>query len=216
LTLSPLKGEIDPAASTYTVSKVKVEVRLQKKAEGRWGKLVKTSDNDRESAHDCQTQWGPVPKFWILFFSEPGPPTDARPADEPLFESRKQRKNWDKVTTEILDKDKDKTTNEDPNAGGDAALNGFFQQLYSGADEDSKRAMMKSFVESGGTTLSTNWDEVKKSEVEVKPPEGYVCLLLSICHTASGLLTIPVFFFRRNSSGKRIASLFYVLLTHLV
>jgi hypothetical protein len=41
--------------------------------------------------------------------------------------------------------------------------------------------MMKSFVESGGTTLSTNWDEVKKASVDVKPPEGYVCFLLSKC-----------------------------------
>lgn len=31
---------------------------------------------------------------------------------------------------------------------------------------------MKSFQESGGTTLSTNWDEVKKGKVEVKPPAG--------------------------------------------
>jgi suppressor of G2 allele of SKP1 len=32
--------------------------------------------------------------------------------------------------------------------------------------------MMKSYQESGGTTLSTNWDEVKKARVDVKPPEG--------------------------------------------
>lgn len=31
---------------------------------------------------------------------------------------------------------------------------------------------MKSFSESGGTVLSTNWDDVKKGKVEVKPPEG--------------------------------------------
>jgi suppressor of G2 allele of SKP1 len=49
LTLDPLKGEIDPAASSYTVSKIKVEVKLQKKAEGRWGMLVRASDDDSES-----------------------------------------------------------------------------------------------------------------------------------------------------------------------
>jgi len=31
---------------------------------------------------------------------------------------------------------------------------------------------MKSYQESGGTTLSTNWDEVRKSKVDVKPPTG--------------------------------------------
>ena len=56
--------------------------------------------------------------------------------------------------------------------GGDTALNGFFQKLFADADEDTRKAMMKSYSESGGTTLSTNWDEVKQSKVEVKPPEG--------------------------------------------
>lgn len=32
--------------------------------------------------------------------------------------------------------------------------------------------MMKSFVESGGTVLSTNWDEVGKGEVKGSPPAG--------------------------------------------
>lgn len=61
---------------------------------------------------------------------------------------------------------------EDPNVGGDSAVNPFFQKLFADADEDTKRAMMKSYSESGGTTLSTNWDEVKKEKVTVKPPEG--------------------------------------------
>ena len=39
-------------------------------------------------------------------------------------------------------------------------------------DEDQRRAMMKSFVESNGTVLSTNWDEVGKKEVSCTPPDG--------------------------------------------
>ena len=85
---------------------------------------------------------------------------------------RKQRKNWDGITSEILSQEKGVTSDQDPNAGGDAAVNEFFQKLYADADEDTRRAMMKSYSESGGTTLSTNWDEVKKAPVEVKPPEG--------------------------------------------
>ena len=32
--------------------------------------------------------------------------------------------------------------------------------------------MMKSFYESNGTQLSTNWGEVGKQKMEVKPPDG--------------------------------------------
>jgi suppressor of G2 allele of SKP1 len=84
----------------------------------------------------------------------------------------KPRKNWEGITTEILSSEKEKSTEEDANVGGDSTLNSFFQKIYGDADEDTKRAMMKSYSESGGTTLSTNWGEVKQGKVEVKPPAG--------------------------------------------
>lgn len=83
-----------------------------------------------------------------------------------------KRKDWEGITTNILSSDKERTTEEDPNVGGDSTVNTFFQKIFADADDDTKRAMMKSFQESGGTTLSTNWEEVKKSQVEVKPPAG--------------------------------------------
>ena len=42
----------------------------------------------------------------------------------------------------------------------------------SSASDDTKKAMMKSFYESGGTQLSTNWSEVGAKKMEVKPPDG--------------------------------------------
>ncbi|EXJ93866.1 hypothetical protein A1O1_02259 [Capronia coronata CBS 617.96] len=46
------------------------------------------------------------------------------------------------------------------------AVDGFFKKLYAGADPDTRRAMMKSFYESKGTALSTNWSEVGKAPVK--------------------------------------------------
>lgn len=87
-------------------------------------------------------------------------------------QKKKPQKNWDGITQKILESEKAVTSDQDPNVGGDATVNEFFQKLFADADDDTRRAMMKSYSESGGTTLSTNWDEVKKAPVEVKPPEG--------------------------------------------
>ena len=45
-----------------------------------------------------------------------------------------------------------------------------FQDLYKDADDDQRRAMMKSFVESNGTVLSTDWTDVGKKFVEPQDP----------------------------------------------
>ncbi|KAM0270609.1 hypothetical protein ACHAQH_009393 [Verticillium albo-atrum] len=68
-------------------------------------------------------------------------------------------KNWDKVLA-----DEDDTEKE--------SVNDFFKTLYKGATDEQKRAMMKSFTESNGTSLSTNWEDVREGKVETVPPEG--------------------------------------------
>lgn len=40
-----------------------------------------------------------------------------------------------------------------------------FQDLYAKADEDTRRAMNKSYQESNGTVLSTNWKEVGAKKI---------------------------------------------------
>ncbi|KAI9282088.1 SGS domain-containing protein [Umbelopsis sp. AD052] len=77
-----------------------------------------------------------------------------------------KRRDWSSLEKEFTD--------EPDKAEGDQALNALFQSIYGNADEDAKRAMMKSFVESNGTCLSTNWNEVSQGQVETKPPEGMI------------------------------------------
>jgi suppressor of G2 allele of SKP1 len=40
LSLQPLKGQIDPDQSSHFVGKVKVEISLVKRVQGRWGGLI--------------------------------------------------------------------------------------------------------------------------------------------------------------------------------
>ncbi|KAI5745436.1 hypothetical protein M8J76_011069 [Diaphorina citri] len=72
------------------------------------------------------------------------------------------KRDWDKVAQQIEDEKKE----------GEAALNELFQKIYGEGSDEVRKAMNKSFLESGGTVLSTNWDEVKRSTVDIKPPEG--------------------------------------------
>lgn len=74
--------------------------------------------------------------------------------------SSKKKIDWSKVD---FDDNGDSET---------ASADAFFQNLYAGADPDTKRAMMKSFIESNGTALNTNWEDVSKKKVETSPPEG--------------------------------------------
>ncbi|KAG1473586.1 hypothetical protein G6F56_000872 [Rhizopus delemar] len=80
----------------------------------------------------------------------------------PSSNTKKQAKDWNKL---IEDDEEDKPA-------GEAAVNALFQQIYRDADPDTKRAMMKSFVESNGTCLSTNWSDIGSKTTETRPPEG--------------------------------------------
>lgn len=74
--------------------------------------------------------------------------------------SSKTHRNWDKVVKELDDK-------SDEND-----LNQLFQKIYEDGSDEVKKAMNKSFLESGGTELNTNWSAVGKDKVSIKPPDG--------------------------------------------
>ena len=167
LVLDPLTGEIDPDNSDFTIGKFKVEVRLRKISPGRWVRLVGESQFPFRSARiyaDNHAAVADQPP--IVSMSSHAPSTPSTSA------KHKPRKNWDDIAEDAIKAEPEKSPDDDPNAGGDTAVNGFFQKLFANADDDTKKAMMKSYQESGGTTLSTNWADVGKKTVEVKPPEG--------------------------------------------
>lgn len=62
----------------------------------------------------------------------------------------------------------DMKTNKGDYCESDDPMKGIFKQIYDASDENTKRAMMKSYLTSGGTVLSTNWNEVKDKDYEGK------------------------------------------------
>ncbi|XP_050075692.1 protein SGT1 homolog [Anopheles maculipalpis] len=79
----------------------------------------------------------------------------------PTSTTAKKLCDWDKISKEIENEDE---TKDDVNA--------LFRKIFADANEDTRKAMMKSYYESGGTVLSTNWDEVGSKTVQVSPPDG--------------------------------------------
>lgn len=90
---------------------------------------------------------------------KPAAPSTAKAPAYPTS-SKSGPKDWDNIDV-------------DDDAGPDGKdVDDFFKQIYKDADPDSKRAMMKSYVESNGTALSTSWAETKDKKYAVDPPDS--------------------------------------------
>lgn len=140
-----LAHEIIPEKSVSKIMSTKIEIKLRKSEERQWKKLEDDGLQDKVKQFNPQGSDPTVSKY----------PSSSH-----------YTRNWDKLVSDIKQEEKDEKLD------GDAALNQLFQKIYADAGEDTKKAMMKSFYESGGTVLSTNWNEVGKEKVDVKPPDG--------------------------------------------
>ena len=81
---------------------------------------------------------------------------------QPLKYPSSKQKDWSRVDVEI-EKELKKEKPE-----GDEALMSLFRQIYENGDENTRKAMIKSFQTSSGTVLSTNWGEVAEKDYEGK------------------------------------------------
>ncbi|XP_063218200.1 protein SGT1 homolog [Bacillus rossius redtenbacheri] len=138
-----LAHPIDPEKSVHKVLASKIEIKLKKCDGIHWAKLEGSRD---EAA-------APMPFAASV-------PEDSAALKYPS--SAPNARDWNRV---VLDEA------EGP-PEGEAALNELFRKIYVDGTDEVKRAMNKSFQESGGTVLSTNWNEVSRQKIDVKPPDG--------------------------------------------
>eukprot|EP01062_Namystynia_karyoxenos_P030916 TRINITY_DN22997_c1_g1_i1.p1 TRINITY_DN22997_c1_g1~~TRINITY_DN22997_c1_g1_i1.p1 ORF type:complete len:357 (+),score=131.94 TRINITY_DN22997_c1_g1_i1:85-1071(+) len=137
-----LFAPVDPDSVKVEVKPMKVDIQLTKREQGSWDKLEAPSE--------------PLPAKASGAVKAPCP----APATYPT--SSKKGKDWANFKLE----------EEEEKPEGDAALNKLFQDIYSRGDDETRKAMCKSFTESAGTVLSTNWSEVGKGKVEGSAPKG--------------------------------------------
>jgi len=140
-----LQHTVAAAECSYKVMSTKVEIKLKKKVAIRWTSLEGDGTDGAE---------GPAVTM-ASAAQMPDKPKDAA-----------KHKNWDKFAQEAEAAEKEEKKE------GDDALNSLFQQIYKDADPETQRAMNKSYQESGGTVLSTNWSEIGAKKTEIKPPTG--------------------------------------------
>ena len=153
--LAPLFADIDPSQSSFSITPNKVEINLHKVTSGqKWSALESSNPDDLISTPSVSPNDPSATPAPAVF-------TDAKLPSYPTS-SRSGPKDWDKLVETDLDGVKEE--------GDD--INSFFKTLYKDADPDTRRAMMKSFQESNGTALSTDWKDVGTRKMETTPPEG--------------------------------------------
>jgi suppressor of G2 allele of SKP1 len=161
-----LFGGVNAAACKFEILRTKVEVTLPKTEPGKaWPSLERSAAPALAmpavgSGGGSGSGGGAAAPVAAAPAAAAGPPR-VYPTSHV-----KGPKDWSAIETEVKEMEsKGELEDGDP-------LNSFFKKIFSQGDEDTRRAMMKSFVESNGTVLSTNWDEVGKKKVECTPPDG--------------------------------------------
>jgi len=159
---------VDVSKCKTKITSEKVLIKLRKKNKHEWHELFGTGARDKvdKGKEDSASNYG-----------EQGDAVDAKKKTVPIptIDTKKSasrpyasQRDWNAIERN-LKKDEE---NEKPQ--GDEALNNLFKEIYGKGDEETRRAMIKSYQTSGGTVLSTNWGEVadKDYEKERECPKG--------------------------------------------
>lgn len=139
-----------PEKVSYKIFKTKVELKIPKTEAVQWPNW--NADVSQGSGDQ------------ILYQSASIDPSLATESQS----HKKKYNKWDSFAKQVEKEEAE----EKPE--GDAALQKLFADIYEKADDDTKRAMNKSYQESGGTQLSTNWKDIGAKKTEIKPPDSMV------------------------------------------
>ena len=143
-TVETLYGTIDAAKITKSVRPTKIEVVLPKAAGGgpMWP-TIEMKGGDLVTTHSASHA------------------PSASQSD--LQYPSSKGKDWNKWKL---------TEEEEKSLSTEDGTNAFFKQIFGNGSDEQRRAMMKSYVESGGTVLSTNWQDVGSRHVQGEAPKG--------------------------------------------
>lgn len=145
---SSLYDEINVEKSKIKFMDEKVLIKLNKMNEHEWHDLFERGESKKTS----------VKKDSITKTSSSS--TSSTTVAKPVTRPYASHKDWNAIERDVVREEE----NETPD--GEEAVQKLFQSIYKNANEDTRRAMIKSFQTSGGTCLSTNWEEVEKKDYE--------------------------------------------------